>query len=236
MATYRLEVDATEFRAVLKRLKRFARGIRDKSVRLSYKEGNLALAAPGVTVTVPADGRWPRTVKVTAQLLILLIKAPPPGDDPFVLSFDGKRLSVAGCSTGASIVYDSRPRVDVLPTRRFFSLLRMGAKWSREDLEREGLLEQVLKAEAKRDKLLGKAEDLLLRLGIDRKDMDELLKAKLRSQTTKHVKRPVADRNDLLGVAAGILAPLNIDRADLVDLYSAKREPHTPEGPQNREA
>lgn len=236
MTTYCLEVDAAEFRARLKGLKRFRKGMRDKSVVVSYEAGNLSLATPGVTVTLPAEGRWPRPVRAPAQLLTVLIQVPPPGDEPVVIAFDGERLRIADCSMRASTDKYSRPRVDVLPTKRFFDLLRMGAKWSREDLEKEGLLGQVLEAESKRDKLLGKAEGLLLRLGIDRNDMDELLEAKLRGQTTRHVKKPVAERNDLLAVAARILSPLNIDRADLAGFYNAKRKPHTPEGPQNREA
>jgi len=188
MATYRLEVDATEFRAVLKRLKRFARGMRDKSVRLSYTGGNLALAAPGITITIPAEGRWPKTVRVTAKLLIMLIKVPPPGDDPVVLSFDGERLSIADCSMGASIDKDSRPRVDVLPSRRLCDLLRMGARWSYQDLRKEGFMKEVRKAQDRRDLLLARAAKILSPLGIEEKDLRELLDQKL--------KRPAPEKPD----------------------------------------
>ncbi|MFO8011730.1 MAG: hypothetical protein R6X20_00350 [Phycisphaerae bacterium] len=236
MATYRLKVDTAELRKGLKGLKRFKKGMRDKSMILSYKGGNLALATPGVKVAVPAAGQWPRPVEAPAQLLVVLAKVPPEGDEPVVIEYDGKRLSIAGCSLGASLAETARPRVDVLPTKRLLDLLRMGAKWSREDLEKEGFLEQVWEAESKRDKLLDRAKDLLLRLGIHRRDMDELLQAKLRGQTTTRVKKPVTERNDLLAVAARILSPLNIDRADLEGLYNARRKPRTSGGSQNREA
>lgn len=235
MAAYRLEVDAAELCATLKGLKRFAKGMKGKSVLLSHNEGNLALATPGVAVTLPAKGHWPTPVRATAHILVMLIKVPPLGDGPFVISFDGKRLSIAECSVQASIEEEFLPRVDVLPTKRFFDLLRMGATWSYKDLQKEGFIEQVWRAEEKRDRLLAKAAETLSRLGIDRKDMNELLNAKLKSQTTKHVKGPEAERNDLLAVAARILSPLNIDRADLVELYNAKRKRGTPEGPKNRE-
>jgi hypothetical protein len=183
MASYHLEVDAAELCATLKGLKRFAKGMKGKSVLLSHNEGNLALATPGVAVTLPAKGHWPTPVRATAHILVMLIKVPPLEDGPFVISFDGKRLSIADCSVEASIEEECRPRVDVLPTKRFFDLLRMGATWSYKDLQKEGFIEQVRGAEEKRDRLLAKAAEILSPLRIAEEDLAQLLDKKLKFGT-----------------------------------------------------
>ena len=185
MDDYRLEVEAAQLRATLKGLKRFAKGMKDKSVLLSHNEGNLALATPGVEVTLPAKGQWPTPVRATAHILVMLIKVPPLGDGPFVISFDGERLCIADCSVQASIEKECRPRVDVLPTKRFFDLLRIGATWSNEDLAKEGFIDQVRRAENKRDRLLVKAAEILSPLRIAEEDLAQLVDKKLKFGTPK---------------------------------------------------
>jgi hypothetical protein len=172
---YRLEAEVGELRLRLVPIRKLLKPAAARPVLLSYDGAELTIAAPGVSVTVPADGRWPTPVRMRGNLLLLLAEAPGEDESPIVFSFDGQRLRIGGwASFTAEATGEECPPVNLLPPSKLKEALRLTLRHSDEDLRASGM-QHIL---AERDKRLAKAAELLAPLGIEEADLQALQDAK----------------------------------------------------------
>ena len=89
---YALAVDRKEFVKALKDIAKFKRR-GGGFVRLAYKDGELAIAMPDVTIRVTAQGNWPTEVTMAGEWVRRMARVPPP-DDPVVVTYDGSQVRI----------------------------------------------------------------------------------------------------------------------------------------------
>ncbi len=89
---YALAVDGKEFVRALKDIAKFKRR-RGGFVRFAYKDGELSIAMPDVTIRVTAQGNWPTEVTMVGEWVKRMARVPPP-DDPVSVTYDGMRVRI----------------------------------------------------------------------------------------------------------------------------------------------
>ena len=89
---YALTVDRKEFVKALKDIARFRRR-RAGFVRFGYRDGDLSIAMPDVTIRVTAQGNWPTEVTMAGEWVKRMARVPPP-DDPVTVTYDGSQVRI----------------------------------------------------------------------------------------------------------------------------------------------
>jgi hypothetical protein len=175
---FRLTVSRPEFLQMLATFKRFSTKPDMGDVRIRMEGEEVVFSLTGIAAGVAAKGTWPGEVRAPGRLVVALDKAPPDGD-PIRIEVRAGRLVAGGFSIGCTIQAADEPRIELPLDATLLEVLRVAASHSKEEIRESGLESVVSAAEEKAGKLVGKALKALEPLGIERRDLIELVRSRL---------------------------------------------------------
>ena len=173
-----------DFLAMLKPLKRFARKKKEEEAILSMEGGEFYISLIGITTGAPATGNWAGEVRVPARLIWGVAMEPPTGDPVGMEVRDG-RLHIGSLSLSCSARNNKKPAENKmaenpLMDRELVKMLRFRHVYSLEELQKNGLFRDVVKAEEKAYKLVSRAAKILAPLNISELELWRMVKEHFR--------------------------------------------------------
>jgi hypothetical protein len=169
-----LEVDRTTLRDGLRQLARHTRPARAGDAVLRFEDGSLDVQIGGGRIRAPATGRWPGEARVPGSFVLAMAKHLP-NSDPIPIRVENGRLHLAGTSIGCHWQKFGAAQAVIPIGASLVQILRVGAEFRDEDLERSGILGQVNEARERRDQLIARAAEILFPLEIDDGDLANLV-------------------------------------------------------------
>ena len=97
----RLEVDAKEFRALMKRVSISKRKSAHELATITFRKGFGELEVGATTLTFHADGDWKGQATFTAAMLVAVREDPPIGD-PIVMEYADEKITIGDFKMGAT--------------------------------------------------------------------------------------------------------------------------------------
>jgi hypothetical protein len=173
-----LEMDPTEFRAALKHVLKLARSKERAEAVISFADGQVAVAFPGLEVRSAAEGVWPGEARVSAgfiQGLARSLTATRAESGPWKFHVEGETLFFGTYSTPC-VWQDAGGRSIHLPADAPF-LMQLRLSWSHteEEIERSGLTPIVEAATARMTKLVARAAKALSALEISEESVRDFV-------------------------------------------------------------
>lgn len=170
-----LKVRRPDLERALRNLAKFAKANQRRAEAvITFSKGQLTIAIPGMQVEIGAEGILLSRVRVPVRWLIGLSRTLSQ-EDPIIVNVERDYLSI-----GEAVVLCTRDHIEhglvKLPLNAaLIDILRVGQMLDREEIERSGLTAFVAGAEARRDRLLERAAELLAPLGVTREVLSELV-------------------------------------------------------------
>jgi hypothetical protein len=171
--SYNLEVRFEGSAKALAPLERAVKG-RNIEVTLSFDGENLDIEAVGVGQSFPATGSWPGTVIVRKEFLNVL-KFSASRAQSLVLRVEGDRLWLGSATVPCAVQHTKAPEIFVPTNASLRYLLVLRAKHADAALSASGAMPLIVDAEARRDRLVAKAAELLAPMGVETADLRELV-------------------------------------------------------------
>jgi hypothetical protein len=141
---------------------------------LTLANGVLSIELPGASVSVPAEGLWPGSVRVPGQFFLALARVPPK-DDPFHLSVRDGRFRISKSSTLCLVEETRRGNIDVALDAPLYAIVRVGLAHDDSEIDRSGLGPLVREARERRDNLVEAAAKTLSPLGVSADDLSNFV-------------------------------------------------------------
>jgi hypothetical protein len=143
-------------------------------------EGNtLLIGFPGGEVGIPCEGSSPGRVHFPLQRLVPL-GISMPECDPFPIEVEGDRLLLGTIQFRCTFEADAGPAIELPLDPPLWTLLALRLDYSEEEIQRNGLLEKVRRAESKRDELIEKTARTLAPLGVGSSRLREFIDGTVR--------------------------------------------------------
>lgn len=173
-----LEVAREDFEEALKT---FGRTIDDREWRsafLEFEDGSLVIECGNVTVGTDASGHWPGRVRISSAILARAARALPQ-ENPLTVAVDGDQLLLGSLRLNCAWNTGNRPRLKVPLHANLKALLKISRRYDRETIRASGIAAMVGVAEDRLREKLDRASRYLENLGVTRKELQELVEAKL---------------------------------------------------------
>ena len=97
----RLEVDAKEFKALMKRVSISKRNSAHELATIAFRKGFGELEVGATTLMFHADGDWKGQATFTAAMLVAVREYPPSGD-PIVIEYADEKITIGNFKMGAT--------------------------------------------------------------------------------------------------------------------------------------
>lgn len=164
----------------LTRLARLARALHKRAeAALTFGDGHLTIALPGMRTAVPADGTWVPRVRVPARILLDLGRHLPE-EDPLLLKVQEDHLVLGGHAIPCQRDHPELRLVRLPLNASPADILRVAATHTPEEIEQSGLTRLVRRTQERRHRLVARAGVLLAPLGISADDLNQLVDKCLR--------------------------------------------------------
>lgn len=174
-----LHVDRTVLLHELKSWVKIARPKKTEQVVLSFDGELLNMDMSRARIKVPARGSWDRHVRVTALLLVSIVKLPPPGD-PITLRVENGRLLVGTTSCPCEWQAPVKSLIQLPLYADTPMLLALKLRYTTDQIRTSGLQKAVDEAEEKCNRDIDFAVKGLAKYGIKPTDLRSLVDQALR--------------------------------------------------------
>ena len=173
-----LEMDPTEFRASLKHVLKLARSKERAEAVISFADGQVAIAFPGLEVRSAAEGVWPGEARVSAgfiQGLARRLAATRAESGPWKFHVEGETLFFGTYSTPCVWQGAGGRSIHLPADAPFLMQLRLSWSHTEEEIERSGLTPVVEAATERMTKLVARASKALSALDISEESVRDFV-------------------------------------------------------------
>jgi hypothetical protein len=166
----RQKVLADAFKALRKRVKRKEK----PEVIFTFDGSIMTIDVAGASVRIEGEGSLSGQAFVHWQTLLPLATFPPTGD-PVAMRGEGERLYFGSSSITCHWEESAVGPVELPLDAPLSMVLRLRLDYTEEQIEKCGYTQTLLKAERKKKSLVHDASELLRPLGVDQRDVAELV-------------------------------------------------------------
>lgn len=177
-----IRLPRAEFLEALKRIVAHAEYDSPTEALIFAEETSLTFSTSTVDVIVPAEGGWIGVTRLPVQFLARMVDVLPAGD-PVVIQVDSDYFKIGSLSLTCRWQKRIGERLLLPPDLGLPGLLRLSYDAPRALIEQSGLGLAVEDAEDRLDMMLETAEDALAEVGVDREDLEALVKERVRRAT-----------------------------------------------------
>lgn len=173
--TCSVTVSRNELRSALRAFARVGRRVKQADAVVSMDAGNLVIALPGITASVPATGTWAGSVRIAGEAAVLLARALP-FQDPLHIRAESNRFFIGNRSFPCNFS-EGTGALSVPVNATMLDLLLVAQAHDSDAIDAAGLRVLVDAAFEERDRAIAFAARTLAPLGVTVEEVDALVHA-----------------------------------------------------------
>ncbi|MCC6918237.1 MAG: hypothetical protein IT548_03480 [Alphaproteobacteria bacterium] len=150
-------------------------------VRMSHRDGLLTLASLAAEADIPADGDWPKRLRLTLYNAAAYAEKLPP-DDPVTMTFDGAHIAIGPTLIRAAIDADDVEPAPLTVGMDTLDLLTAISRYGRARVVASAGVRLVENAEYELESAVEEAAPHFEKIGIARRDLMAAMRAWFRER------------------------------------------------------
>lgn len=182
--TCSVTVSRKELQSALRTFTRVGRRVKQADAVVSMDDGNLVIALPGITASVPATGRWAGSVRIPGEVAVLLARTLP-FQDPLHIRAGSKRLFIGNRSFPCDFS-EGTGELSVPVNATMLDLLLVAQTHDSDAIDAAGLRVLVDAAFEERDRAIAFAARTLAPLGVTSEEVETLAHAAVERAGTRN--------------------------------------------------